>query len=56
MLDSVIKTGHKYYPQTFLEECIYKQQKRKNYITEELKPDSHSNDDDQTKSDVDNNE
>ena len=42
--DSVIKTDNKYYPQTFLEECIYKQQKQqkqkqKNYITEELNSD-----------------
>ena len=44
VLDSVIKTDNKYYPQTFLEECIYKQQKQqkqkqKNYITEELNSD-----------------
>ena len=48
MLDSVIKTDDKYYPQRFLEECIYKQQKpqkqkQKNYITEESKSDSDSN-------------
>ena len=46
VLDSVIKTDNKYYPQTFLEECVYKQQKQKqqmNYITEELKSDSDSN-------------
>ena len=45
MFDSVIKTDNKCYPQTFLEECIYKQQKQKkqkDYITEELKPDSDS--------------
>ena len=29
VLDSVIKTDNKYYPQTFLEECLYKQQKQK---------------------------
>ena len=37
MLDSVIKTDNKYYPQIFLEESVYKQQKQqkqKNYITE----------------------
>ena len=72
MLDSVIKTDNKYYPQTFLEECVYKQQKQKqqkNYITEELKSDSDSNDesesesespndsnDDETKSDINNDE
>ena len=47
-LDSVIKTDNKYYPQTFLEECVYTQQNQKqkqqrNYITEELKSDSDSN-------------
>ena len=48
-LDSVIKTDNKYYPQTFLEECVYNQQKQqkqkqqKNYITEELESDSDSN-------------
>ena len=48
VLASVIKTDNKYYPQTFLEECVYTQQKQKqkqqrNYITEELKSDSDSN-------------
>ena len=65
VLDSVIKTDNKYYPQTFLEECLNKQQKQKNYITEELKSDSDSNNeselesesdtdsnDDETKSDI----
>ena len=72
VLDSVIKTDNKYYPQAFLEECIHKQQnqkQQKNYITEELKSDSNSNNesesesesdsdsnDDETKSDVDNDE
>ena len=44
MLDSVIKENKKYYPQTFLEECKYMQEKIKteNYIDEEL--DSDSND------------
>ena len=45
MLDSAIKTDNKYYPQTLLEECVYKQQKQKqqnNYITEELKSNSDS--------------
>ena len=69
VLDSVIKTDNKYYPQTFLEECVYKQQKQQqqkqqmNYITEELKSDSDSNNesesdsdsnDDERKSDIDN--
>ena len=43
-LDSIIKTDNKYYPQTFLEECVYKQQKQQNdYITQELESDSDSN-------------
>ena len=51
--DSVIKTDNKYYPQTFLEECVYKQQKQKqqkNYITEELKSDSDSNNESKSES------
>ena len=38
MLDSVIKTNKKYYPQTFLEECKYVPEKIKteNYIHEDL--------------------
>ena len=42
MLDSVIKANKKYYPQTFLEECKYVQEKIKfeNYIDEELDSDS----------------
>ena len=42
MLDSVIKSDEKYYPQTFLEECKYVQEKIKleNYIDEELDWDS----------------
>ena len=44
VLDSVIKTDNNYYPQTFLEECVYKQQKeQKNYIKEELESHSDSN-------------
>ena len=44
MLDSAIESDEKYYPQTFLEECKYVQEKIKfeNYINEEL--DSDSND------------
>ena len=70
VLASVIKTDNKYYPQTFLEECVYKQQKQKqqkqkHYITEELKSDSDSNnesesdsdsDDDEVKSNIENDE
>ena len=42
MLDSVIKANKKYYPQTFLEECKYVQEKIKfeTYIDEELDGDS----------------
>ena len=42
MLDSVIESDEKYYPQTFLEECKYAQEKIKleNYIDEELDSDS----------------
>ena len=45
MLDSVIKANKKYYPQTFLEECKYVQEKIKNenYIDNDLKSDSDSN-------------
>ena len=45
MLDSVIKANKKYYPQTFLEECKYVQEKIKNenYIDDDLKSDSDSN-------------
>ena len=53
MLDFVIETDEKYYPQTFLEECKYLQEKIKfeNYINEELDSDSN----DENKSNVDNN-
>ena len=42
ILDSVIESYKKYYPQTFLEECKYVQEKIKfeNYIDEELDSDS----------------
>ena len=42
MLDSVIESDEKYYPQTFLEKCKYVQEKLKfeNYIDEELDIDS----------------
>ena len=71
VLDSIIKTDNKYYPQTFLEECVHKQQKQKrNYITEESQSDSDSNNEseseseaesksysnDERKSDIDNDE
>ena len=53
--DSVIKTDNKYYPQTFLEECVYKQEKQKqqkNYITEELKSDGDSNNESESESEL----
>ena len=55
---SVIKTdNNKYYPQTFLEECVYKQQKQKNHITEEeLKSDSISYNESESESDSDSND
>ena len=55
MIDSVIKANKKYYPQTFLEECKYIQEKMKteNYINEDLE-NSASNI--ETESDIDNEE
>ena len=54
ILNSVIKANKKYYPQTFLEECKYVQEKIKteNYIDEDLESGSDSND--ETESDIDN--
>ena len=45
MLDSVIKVNKKYYPQTFIEECQYVQEKikKENYIDDDLKSHSYSN-------------
>ena len=59
MLDSVIKANKKYYPQTFLEECKYVQEKIKteNHIDEDLeKSESDSDSNDETESEIDNNE
>ena len=59
MLDSVIKANKKYYPQTFLEECKYVQEKIKteNYIVEDLeKSESDSESNDEIKSVIDNDE
>ena len=57
MIDSVIKTNKKYYPQTLLEECKYIQEniKIENYINEHLE-DSESDSDttNETESDIDN--
>ena len=50
MLDSAIKVNIKYYPQTFLEECKYVQEKikTKNYIDENLKSELDSDSNDET--------
>ena len=59
ILDSVIKANKKYYPQTFLEECKYVQEKIKieNHIDDDLeKSESDSDSNDETESDIDNNE
>ena len=56
MLDSVIKANKKYYPQTFLEECKYVQEKIKteNYIDDDLdKSESDSDSNDKTESNID---
>ena len=55
MLDFVIKANKKYYPQTFLQECKYVQEKIKteNYADDDLEK-SDSNDG--TESDIDNDE
>ena len=47
MLDSVVKSDEKYYPQIFLEEYKYVVEKIKfyNYIDEELDSDSDNNND-----------
>ena len=56
MLDSVIKVNIKYYPQTFLEECKYVQEKikTKNYIDENLKIELDSDSNDETESGINN--
>ena len=63
ILNSVIKANKKYYPQTFLEECKYIQEKIKieNFINEDLKnsdsdSDSDSGSNSETESDIDNEE
>ena len=57
MIDSVIKVNKKYYPQTFLEECKYIQEKIKivNRIDEDLEnSESDSDSNNETESDNDN--
>ena len=49
MLDSVIETDNKYYPQTFLEDCKYIQEKikTKNYINDKSEETESDNDNDE---------
>ena len=56
MLDSVIKAKKKYYPQTLLEECKYKQEtiKMENFIDDDLEKSSSEESD--SESDKDNDE
>ena len=56
ILGSIIYANEKYYPQVFLEECKYVQEKTKtkNYIDEELKSRSDTDSDNDT--DIDNEE
>ena len=56
MLDSVIEANKRYYPQTFLEECKYVQEKIKieNNIDDDFKSDSDSNE--ETESNIDTND
>ena len=59
MIDSVIKANKKYYPQIFLEECKYTQEKIKieNYINEDLEDsESDSDSNNETEPDIDNEE
>ena len=59
MIDSLIKVNKKYYPQTFLEECKYIQEKIKivNHIDEDLEnSESDSDSNNETESDIDNEE
>ena len=53
ILDSVIKANKKYYLQTFLEECKYVQEniKIENYIDDDLKSDSDSNEETESEDD-----
>ena len=55
ILDSIIYAYEKYYPQVFLEECKYVQEKikTKNYIDEELKSESDTDSDSDNDIDID---
>ena len=54
ILDSIIYAYEKYYPQIFLEECKYVQEKIKtnNYIDEELKSESDTDSDNDNDNDI----
>ena len=59
MIDSDVNANKKYYPQTFLEECKYVQEKIKteNYIDDDLeKRESDSDSNDEAESDIDSDE
>ena len=59
IIDLIIKANKKYYPQTFLEECKYMQEKIniENYINEDLEnSDSDSDSNNETESDIGNEE
>ena len=58
MLDSVIKVNKKYYPQTFVEEWKYIQEqiKTENHIDDLEKSESDSGSNNETESDIDNDE
>ena len=58
MIDSVIRVNKKYQPQTLLEECKYIQEKTKieNHINEDLKDSESGSDNNETESDIDNEE
>ena len=55
MLDSVIKARKKYYPQTLLEECKYKQEtiKMENFIDDDLEKSSSEESDSESNKDND---
>ena len=55
ILDSIIYAYEKYYPQVFLEECKYVQEKTKtkNYIDQELKSESDTDSDSDSDTDID---
>ena len=58
ILESVLYTYEKYYPQTFLEECKYMREnvKTKNYIDMELESESDSDSGNDIDIDIDNEE